>query len=297
MVEGSKIDWAAHANDPVGIVTDFLAFDRACGAALDFAKKNGETAVIILPDHGNSGISIGTSRCGGYDKLTKAQLFHALSQIKLTSEGFANMLNSQPATEVQNIFRKYAGFELNEAELNALYHCKSYKNSPIPENERSDKGIEKSLYSGSLNSFISKLITSKTCIGFTTGGHTGEEVFLAAYHPQDTRPFGLLTNIEINKYLCALLGLEGGLDPLTDKHFAKHTDVFADYQYEIVPAKDDKDLPSLVVKNKKKSLEIKPFTNIVKSGKSDEIRLNSVVVYVDKNNTFYLPQSLADFLK
>ena len=34
MVEGSKVDWAAHANDPVGMATDMLAFDRACGAAL-----------------------------------------------------------------------------------------------------------------------------------------------------------------------------------------------------------------------------------------------------------------------
>ena len=53
------------------------------------------------------------------------------------------------------------------------------------------------------------------------------------------------------------------------------------------------------MKNKKKKLTIKGFTNIVKAGKKseDEIRLNSVVVYVDKNNTFYLPDSLVDFLK
>ena len=297
MVEGSKVDWAAHANDPVGITTDFLAFDKACGVALEFARKNRETAVVILPDHGNSGISIGTSRCGGYDRLTKDQLFHALSQFKLTAEGFAQMLNSRPATEVQDIFRKYAGFELNEDELKALYHCKGYKNSPIPKNERSDKGIEKSLYSSSLNTFLSKLITSKTCIGFTTGGHTGEEVFLAAYHPEDTRPFGMQTNIDINKYLCALFSLNGQLDQLTDSHFAKHTDVFADYDCEIIPAENDKDTPTLVVKNKRNKLEIKPFTNIVKNGKDGEIRLNSVIVYVDKNNTFYLPKSLADFLK
>ncbi|MFA6767920.1 MAG: alkaline phosphatase, partial [Parabacteroides sp.] len=36
MVEGSKVDWAAHANDPVGMATDMLAYDRACGVALDF---------------------------------------------------------------------------------------------------------------------------------------------------------------------------------------------------------------------------------------------------------------------
>lgn len=38
-VEGSKVDWAAHANDPIGIISDVLAFDDAVQEALDFAKK------------------------------------------------------------------------------------------------------------------------------------------------------------------------------------------------------------------------------------------------------------------
>ncbi len=300
MVEGSKIDWAAHANDPVGMATDFLAFDRACGAALEFAMKDGETAVVIVPDHGNSGISLGVRHRTGYDKLTKNDLFQAFSQYKLTAEGFARKINSAPSSEVQNIFRTYAGFELNDAELQALYHCKDYVNSPVPENERSSEGIEPSLYSGSLTSFMSKLITSKTCFGFTTGGHTGEEVFLAAYHPQGDIPLGMYTNVELNAYLCALFGFDRNkLDELSMQNFARHTEVFNDYKYEIIPSKEENGSPSLVVKNKKKQLTIKPFTNIVLSGKkaNEEIRLNSVIVYVDKNNTFYLPKNLSEYLK
>jgi alkaline phosphatase len=301
MVEGSKVDWAAHANDPVAMVTDFLAFDRACGAALEFAARDGETAVVIVPDHGNSGISLGIRRCGGYDKLTKDQLFYALSQFKLTASGLADKLNAQPASEAQNIFREYAGFELTEAELKALHNCKGYTNSPIPEGERSAEGVESSLYSnGSLSDFLSLLIASKMCIGFTTGGHTGEEVFLAAYHPEGTLPMGMLTNIELNAYLCALFGFDRNLlDELTGQHFARHTEVFKDYKYEIIPAADEKSSPSLVVKGKNTQLTIKPFTNIVKAGSKGEtsIRLNSVVVYVDKNNTFYLPVELADHLE
>ncbi|NLB42837.1 MAG: alkaline phosphatase, partial [Clostridiales bacterium] len=57
MVEGSQVDWAAHGNDPVGIITEYLAFDEAVGKAIEFAKKDGETVVVILSDHGNSGIT------------------------------------------------------------------------------------------------------------------------------------------------------------------------------------------------------------------------------------------------
>jgi alkaline phosphatase len=299
MVEGSKVDWAAHANDPVAMVTDFLAFDRACRAALEFARQNGETAVVIVPDHGNSGFSLGASRCGGYDKLTKDDLFHVISQVKLTADGFAKKLNSEPASAVQQIFREYAGFELSADELNALNHCKSYNNSPIPEAERSDKDVVASLYSSSLNGFVAKLITSKTCFGFTTGGHTGEEVFLAAYHPAGTLPQGMNTNVELNHYMAAALGLSGRLDELTASRFTPHTKVFKDYVCEIIPSAEEKGSPTLVVKNKKKQLSITPNTNIVKTGKSgkEEIRLQTVVVYVDVNQTFYLPESLSDYLK
>ncbi|WP_302459361.1 alkaline phosphatase [Parabacteroides johnsonii] len=300
MVEGSKVDWAAHANDPVGMATDMLAFDRACGAALEFARQNGETAVVIAPDHGNSGISIGRADCKGYDKLSKDQLFHQFSLYKLTAEGFAKKVNSVPASEVQNVFRTYAGFELTPEELDALNHCKDYKNSPIPENERSTKG-KGSLYSGSLTTFMSKLLTSRTCFGFTTGGHTGEEVFLAAYHPdRASLPLGMHTNIELNHYLCALFGMTHDmLEELTAGNFAPHTEVFKDFKCEIVPAKDEKGSPSLVVKNKKKQINITPFSNIVTIGKKgqEEIRLNSVIVYVDKNNTFYLPTKLVEYLQ
>lgn len=302
MVEGSKVDWAAHANDPAGICGDFLAFDRACGAALEFARQDGETLVIVVPDHGNSGFSLGRYSCGGYDRLSKDQLFHQLSQYKLTAEGFAKKVNSEPYSEVQNIFRTYAGFELTDEELNALTHIKDYKNSPVPEEERSSEGISPSLYSGSLSSFMAKLLTSRTCFGFTTGGHTGEEVFLAAYHPKGTPPSGRLTNIELNKYMCKAAGLVSTLDEITDEIFVRHTDVFRGYTCEMIPAKDEKDSPTLIVKNPKnrnKQLTINPFTNIVKSGRKaqDEIRLNSVIVYVDKTDTFYLPAGLAEYLK
>ena len=56
MVEGSQVDWADHANDPNYAVTDFLAFDKAVKAAVDFAKKDGHTLVLAFPDHNTGGM-------------------------------------------------------------------------------------------------------------------------------------------------------------------------------------------------------------------------------------------------
>ncbi|MDR0758391.1 MAG: alkaline phosphatase [Tannerella sp.] len=299
MVEGSKVDWAAHANDPVGMITEFLAFDRACRVALEFAKKDGETLVIIVPDHGNSGFSLGSRDCKSYGTATKDDLFGIITQVKHTAEGIAARLNASPSAAVQQIFREEAGFELLPEELNTLYQCKSYENSPVPKDERSDRDVLPSLYSSSLNDFVAKLITSKTCFGFTTGGHTGEEVFLAAYHPAGTLPIGMNSNVELNHYMAAALGLDGELDKLTAENFAPHTKVFNGYTYNIIPPAEEKGSPTLVVKNRKKQLAITPNTNIVKAGNKgqEEIRLRSVVIYVDRNGTFYLPESLTEYLK
>jgi len=58
MVEGSQIDWGGHDNDLDYILNETIDFDKACGIALDFADKNGETLVIITADHETGGLSL-----------------------------------------------------------------------------------------------------------------------------------------------------------------------------------------------------------------------------------------------
>ncbi|MDY3547179.1 alkaline phosphatase [Riemerella anatipestifer] len=53
-VEGGKVDWAAHGNDVAALLYDQLAFDEAVKVAIDFAKKDGNTLVVITSDHGNA---------------------------------------------------------------------------------------------------------------------------------------------------------------------------------------------------------------------------------------------------
>jgi alkaline phosphatase len=58
MVEGSQIDWGGHANDSKYIISEMIEFDQAIGAALDFAKQDGETLVIVTADHETGGYAI-----------------------------------------------------------------------------------------------------------------------------------------------------------------------------------------------------------------------------------------------
>lgn len=85
MVEGSQVDWAGHANDPVYMVTDFLAFDEAVEVAVDFAKKDGHTLVIVFPDHNTGGMTIGNYGTS-YTDLTVEELVDPLKNGETDNE-------------------------------------------------------------------------------------------------------------------------------------------------------------------------------------------------------------------
>lgn len=300
MVEGSKVDWAAHANDPAAIGPEFLAFDKACGVALDFARKDGNTAVIIVPDHGNSGISLGCARCGDYSHLTKDQLFGNMVKFKLSVDGLGEKLNSEPYENMREIFSKYEGIDLTDEEADLITHAKGYTKSPVPQNERKELS-DKPLYSPSFSGLLSKILTNHTCIGWTTGGHTGEDVFLACYNPNGDIPLGMNTNVQLAHYLQALFGMYGKMDDFSDKIFTHHDIAFKGFDYKIDIPNKKEGFPRLIVKNKAngKVMTINAFSNIATlSGTENKtIELPSVMPYVDRTEKFYVPQGIAQYLK
>ncbi|RMD71272.1 MAG: alkaline phosphatase [Bacteroidetes bacterium] len=58
MIEGSQIDWGGHALDGEYIVSEMIEFDEAVGRAIEFAKKDGHTLVVVTADHETGGFSI-----------------------------------------------------------------------------------------------------------------------------------------------------------------------------------------------------------------------------------------------
>lgn len=280
MVEGSQVDWAAHANDAVGIITEYLDFDDAVGEVMKFAEKDGNTAVVIMADHGNSGFTIGSKDCPGYDKLSIQQLFEAVSNYKLSANGIEAILINTKPENIKAEFKKYTGIDITEEELQTLLSSKNYK-----ESDYTQVGTSNNMAHNIVN-----IMNSRTCFGFTTGGHTGEETLLASYHPQGDILRGNVRNVQVNKYLQKALGLDKSLQELSDEIFVKHTDVFAGQKYSV--NREVPEFPVLTVKKGRNTLEIKAFSSVGKlNGKPFDI--GSVVVYMDKNDTFYLPKELA----
>nr|CAB82508.1 alkaline phosphatase [Antarctic bacterium TAB5] len=62
MSEGSQIDWGGHANNASYLISEINDFDDAIGTALAFAKKDGNTLVIVTSDHETGGFTLAAKK-------------------------------------------------------------------------------------------------------------------------------------------------------------------------------------------------------------------------------------------
>ena len=61
MVEGGRIDWAAHANDIAGVVHEVIDLSNAVEIAVEFYKKRpDETLIVVTADHATGGLTLGS---------------------------------------------------------------------------------------------------------------------------------------------------------------------------------------------------------------------------------------------
>ncbi|HDX9613780.1 TPA: alkaline phosphatase [Bacillus toyonensis] len=261
-VEGSKPDWAAHANDPIGIISDVLAFDNAVAEALKFAKKDGNTMLIAVADHGNSGISIGNmNTTKGYNTTPVSAYIAPLKKATMTLEGTTNKLKSD-LSNVEGVAKLYGLDNLTHDEKEKL------------------KATKKKMDVGRI---LTTLLANRANIGFTTGGHTGEDVFLYSYGPQ--KPEGFIKNTDIAKTMAKAMGFN--LEEVTNKIFLESEQAFKRIGATVSIDKTDVANPVLVVNHNKVEAQLSVNKNIIRIN-DKEYELGSIIV--ESNGKFYVPE-------
>ncbi|MBF0207217.1 MAG: alkaline phosphatase [Oligoflexia bacterium] len=194
MIEGSKIDWAAHANDPVGVISEVLSFDDAAKVAIDFAKKRNDTVVIIAADHSTGGLSLGSYQLDKNYELTPwNSVFPPLLKVKKTAAGVFALLDKD-RTNIQSVVKENYLPDLSPEELKILAATFT-----LP-TQTKEKFIAE----------LVRLMVKRTPLSWTTIGHTGEEVVLYVYHPKMFRPTGVVSNTDIAAYMAGVLGIKLG---------------------------------------------------------------------------------------
>ena len=277
MVEGSKVDWAAHANNTVGIVSDILAFDEAVKAAIEFAKTDGNTVVVVTTDHGNSGITIGSSyyneNIESYDKATYENTTDLLKNATITEERFNEIASGKSNDEIKALAKKYYGIDLNDEELAIV---------------KGEQGEGRQVG-------IREVIARRVGIGYTTGGHTGEQIYLGVYAPSDVELLeGVVDNTEVNKYMQRVLFGEEILSSYT-KEIYQDGEVILN-KIEGTKASIDETIkysPKLTIERLGNVIEVDLYTNNYRVN-GEEKELKTVVPYI--NGKYFIPQELIDIV-
>lgn len=214
MVEGGRIDHAAHANDAAGTIFDTLAFDEAIAEAYEFYKKHPEeTLIVIAADHETGGMAMGISldSKGYFLKLKE------LLKVKASCEDVLWGTYPKMYKEIEDVNKRHAAYaayvaenfgltELNAREKKILETAMSVedKNQTLPEDKQTTYGYS---YSPTMIA-VAHLVSERARISWTSYVHTASVIALSAVGPNAEQFAGFRDNTEIPRAMAEIMNVK-----------------------------------------------------------------------------------------
>ncbi len=216
MVEGGKIDWAAHANDAAAIVGEVFELDKAVGYALEFYRKHpDETLIIVTADHETGGLSL------GWAGTSYESDFTLLDRQKVSGEVFDAKIEAYkkrtPASMVRydSVMRMIAtdfglGTDIKLSKYEEEQLRRAFRISISGEKESLYKDENTVLYDNydPIGITARKILANKAGIDFTTWMHTGTPVPVRVIGSGQELFNGFLDNTDIPVNIIRLLRLQ-----------------------------------------------------------------------------------------
>nr|WP_310174246.1 alkaline phosphatase [Neobacillus niacini] len=178
MVEGSQIDWAGHDNDIVAAMSEMEGFEQAFKAAIDFAKRDKHTLVVATADHSTGGISVGAK--GNYNWFAEP-----IAAAKRTPDFMAEQITKGAA--VEQTLKNNIELSLKPEEIQSVKKAAATKNVTEIDNA------------------IEKIFDNRSVTGWTTSGHTGDDVNIYAYGPGSDLFTGKINNTDQAKNIFEII--------------------------------------------------------------------------------------------
>ena len=184
-VEGALIDKRSHANDAAQVLDEIKAFDDAVAVAYEFARRDGNTLVIVTADH----------ECAGFSIVEPGTYTNAEATSLPTNVDTGNPANNgtplRPVSGTLDPERSRG--PLNGSGSDPDNFAPATFRTPDDAPSVQDGDEEASLW-----------------LTYLSGNHTGEDVPLFATGPGSTRFSGNIDNTDIyDKMFATLQGLSG----------------------------------------------------------------------------------------
>ncbi len=187
MVEGGRIDHAAHYYDIGSVIFDTLAFDEAVKVAYDFQKGNPDTLLIITSDHETGGLVVlpYTPTSKEYEGVNLG----AISKIKASYLKRNKELGDSPSPEkIKEVMKKYYDIDLTEDQVRVI------QENPL-------KGLDPRHFSKYGNAGIASVLRLHHRIGWATDSHSATPLFLWGIGPGSEKIKGWRHNTDLFKVM------------------------------------------------------------------------------------------------
>lgn len=282
MVEGSQIDWSSHDNDPVGTITDYLAFDHAVQVALDFARSRPEqqTLILMFPDHDNGGMSLGHCNMDTY-MFHPDDMSRVIAAASLTADGVARLIEAK--IDRSNPDKKAIRAILSE-------HL-GITDATTEELTRITTELADTQYCN-LRTIFGPIISSRAGIGWTTFDHTGNDVPMFSYGCDEVPQ--TIDNTDIARICARTMGFN--LEDLTERLFADAEILFKGADILIDTAGVGVSNGQLVVEKEGKKAVFPFFKNLMITEKGT-LPLEGLVVYSLNADKVFLPRQAKDLFE
>ncbi len=192
MIEGGKIDWAAHAKDAATIVREMIDFDKSVQQALNFYLEHpDETLIVVTSDHETGGLALGN------DEMHYESNFGLLKNQRMSAERVSKLLHQEQIKheDLPEIFGIEDFSDEEQEMINTAAQIEGWS-SDI-------------LYGGyaPLPVTFTRILNKRAGVGFTSWSHTAGSVPVFAIGAGAEEFSGQMDNTDIPKRLLNAAGL------------------------------------------------------------------------------------------
>lgn len=193
MVEGGRIDHAAHNNDVAAMLADAMDFDDAVGVAYHYAKKQPETAIFITADHSTGApcLSIRYSDELGRSVVPDDSMLKAIAKQDASFVNILGPLMAAPLPDtLKELVSKHTGVEITDEDAELVLRMQPLSPFHVIKPRYRNMG-------GYATHALGRVLSEEYGTTWGTGEHFATPVLLIGYGPGADHVHGYIENPDI----------------------------------------------------------------------------------------------------
>ncbi|KAI8647491.1 alkaline-phosphatase-like protein [Parasitella parasitica] len=186
MIEGSRIDMAAHSNDAATHVHEILEYQNTVELVKKYVDEHPDTVMISTSDHETGGLSLARQVTKEYPEY----LWYpdVLTKVKSSTINLEKLIKQQ-----SSLTRKFIVDTVLKDNLGIT--------------DATEKEIKQLLRKSNLDKYLADMVSIRAQLGWATHGHSGVDVNLYAYGSGAEYLIGSHENTQVGEFISKVLDL------------------------------------------------------------------------------------------